>query len=70
MKKPEIAKIMARQSGGTPGEAADRLDELVLDILHHTRQGKPIRLPGLGSFRAGRQAGRVAFRREEDRSRG
>lgn len=63
MKKPEIAKLMARQSGGTQGEAADRLDRLVEEILHGLRQGKVTRLPGLGSFRPGAD-GRLAFHRE------
>jgi|BarGraIncu00222A_1022003.scaffolds.fasta_scaffold85434_3 nucleoid DNA-binding protein len=63
MKKPEIAKKMARQSGGTRGEAADRLDRMVQDILDGLRQGKETRLPGLGSFRQGTD-GRLVFRRE------
>ena len=63
MKKPEIAKKMARQSGGTRGEAADRLDRLVQEILDRLRQGKETRLPGLGSFLPG-AGGRLAFHRE------
>lgn len=63
MKKPEIAKMMARQSGGTRGEAADRLDRMVQEILHGLRLGKETRLPGLGCFRPG-AAGRLAFARE------
>jgi nucleoid DNA-binding protein len=63
MKKPEIAKKMARQSGGTRGEAADRLDRLVQEILDGLRQGKETRLPGLGCFRPG-TGGRLAFQRE------
>ena len=68
MKKPDIAKMMARQSGGTPGEAADRLDSLVLDILGALRAGKPARLPGLGCFRPG-AGGRLAFQRERGKRR-
>ena len=52
MKKSEIAKMMARQSGGTQAEAADRLDRMVREILDSLRQGKETRLPGLGCFRA------------------
>jgi nucleoid DNA-binding protein len=63
MKKPEIAKKMARQSGGTQGQAADRLDRLVQEILDGVRQGKETRLPGLGYFRPG-TGGRLAFQRE------
>jgi nucleoid DNA-binding protein len=63
MKKPEIAKKMARQSGGTRGEAADRLDEMVHAILDGLRAGKATRLPGLGRFRTGTD-GRLAFQRE------
>jgi nucleoid DNA-binding protein len=63
MKKPEIAKKMARQAGGTRGEAADRLDRLVQEILDGVRQGKETRLPGLGSFLPG-AGGRLAFQRE------
>jgi nucleoid DNA-binding protein len=63
MKKPEIAKIMARQSGGTEAEAADRLDRIVQEILDGLRRGKSTRLPGLGSFRQGAD-GRPSFQRE------
>ena len=68
MKKPEIATKMARQSGGTRGEAADRLDRMVQEILDGVRQGKETRLPGLGSFRPGAD-GRVAFQRERGKRR-
>jgi len=63
MKKSEIVKKMARQSGGTQGEAADRLDRMVEEILAGLRRGEETRLPGLGSFRPGAD-GRVAFKRE------
>ena len=68
MKKPEIAKKMARQSGGTRGEAADRLARVVQEILGGLRQGKEMRLPGLGSFRPGAD-GRLAFQRERGKRR-
>ena len=68
MKKPEIAKIMARQSGGTEGEAADRLDRIVQEILDGLRRGQSTRLPGLGSFRPGAD-GRPTFQRERGRRR-
>ena len=69
MKKPEIVKKMARQSGGTQGAAADRLDRLVQEILNSVRQGKETRLPGLGCFRPG-SGGRLAFQREGAKRRG
>ena len=68
MKKPEIAKIMARQSGGTEGEAADRLDRIVQEILDGLRRGQSTRLPGLGSFRQGAD-GRPTFQRERGKRR-
>jgi nucleoid DNA-binding protein len=69
MKKPEIVKKMARQSGVTQGQAADRLDRMVQEILVGVRQGKETRLPGLGCFRPG-TAGRLAFQREGVKRRG
>jgi len=69
MKKPEIAKKMARQSGGTQGEAADRLDRMVEEILGNLRKGKETRLPGLGCFRPG-AGGRLVFKREGAKRRG
>ena len=69
MKKPDIARKMARQSGVTRGEAADRLDRMVQEILVGLRQGKETRLPGLGCFRPGTD-GRLAFQREGVKRRG
>jgi len=68
MKKPDIAKRMARQSGGTRAEAADRLDRMVQEILDGVRQGKETLLPGLGRFRPG-AGGRLAFERERGKRR-
>ena len=69
MNKPDIAKKMAHQSGGSQGEAADRLDRLVLEILDGVRHGKSTRLPGLGCFRPG-AGGRLTFQREGAKRRG
>jgi nucleoid DNA-binding protein len=66
MKKHEIAKQMARQSGVTQGEAADRLDRVVHDILERLREGKAAHFPGMGHFRPGAN-GKVAFQRERGR---
>jgi nucleoid DNA-binding protein len=67
MKKHEIAKQMALQSGVTKGEAADRLDRVVHAILLRLREGKAASLPGLGRFRPGAD-GKVAFRKDRVRS--
>jgi nucleoid DNA-binding protein len=63
MKKPDIAKRMARQLGVSEGEAADRLDRVVHQILRKLRRGKDAPLPGLGRFRQGPD-GKVSFERE------
>ncbi len=68
MKKPEIAKIMARQSGEKQGEAADRLDRIVQDLLADLRRGEIAHLPGLGRFRQGPD-GRLVFQRERGKRR-
>lgn len=45
MKKPDLARRMARATGVTPAEAADRLDGVVRQILRSVRQGRPAVLP-------------------------
>jgi nucleoid DNA-binding protein len=69
MKKPDIAKRMARRSHVTQGEAADELDRIVRQILSDLRAGKDTALPGLGKFTT-RPDGRVAFHPERGGSRG
>jgi hypothetical protein len=69
MKKPDIAKRMARQAGVSEAEAADRLDHVVRQILRSLRQGKAASLPGLGKFRP-RPDGKVAFERQGGKGRG
>jgi nucleoid DNA-binding protein len=69
MKKPDIAKRMARQAGITPGEAADRLDWVVHQILSNLRNGRDSALPGLGKFTPSID-GSVAFEREGGKPRG
>ena len=66
MKKPEIAKRVARRSRLSDGEAADRLDYVVCQILSRLREGRDAELPGLGRFSNGPD-GRIAFEREEQR---
>jgi nucleoid DNA-binding protein len=50
MKKPDIAKRMARESGVSEAEAADRLDRVVHQILSNLRRGRSAPLPGMGKF--------------------
>lgn len=50
MKKPEIAKRLARRSGISTAEAADNLDRMVTHILESIRKGRDVSLPGLGHF--------------------
>jgi nucleoid DNA-binding protein len=69
MKKPEIAKGLALESGLTEAEAADRLDRVVHEILTKLKKGQTAPLPGLGRFTRGRD-GIVTFRREGGRGRG
>ena len=63
MKKPDIAKQLARRSRVTQAEAADRLDRVLHKIVSDLRQGREAALPGLGKFKNGPD-GRVAFERE------
>jgi len=53
MRKAEIAKKLARRAGVSEGEAADRLDEIVRQILADLRSGRAANLPGVGSLRPG-----------------
>ena len=63
MKKAEIANNIARHAGVTRGEAADRLDRVVQEILSRLRKGQQAGLPGLGRFTFGPD-GRVSFEHE------
>lgn len=64
MKKPEIAKRLARQSGVSNAEAADQLDRVVHEILSKLRRGKPAAFPGLGQFTPGPK-GSYLFKKEK-----
>ena len=66
MKTHDIAERIARQSGVSPAEAADRLDDVVNRILTDLRRGRETLLPGLGTFTQDR-AGRAMFKREGGR---
>ncbi|HWB82987.1 MAG TPA: HU family DNA-binding protein [Bryobacteraceae bacterium] len=63
MKKPDLARKLAQQSGVSNAEAADRLDDIVHRILSDLRHGKESALPGLGKFKPGPH-GQASFRRE------
>lgn len=63
MKKPDIAKRMARQAGVTRAEAADRLDGVLRQVLADLKQGRESSFPGLGRFRHGAD-GKVVFEAE------
>jgi nucleoid DNA-binding protein len=65
MKKPDIAKRIARQSGVTQGEAADRLDKVVHQVLSSLRKGGAAHLPGLGKFTFDPD-GQVVFERDAE----
>ena len=48
MKKPEMAKRLARQVGVSNAEAADQLDHVVHQILKKLRKGQSAPFPGSG----------------------
>jgi nucleoid DNA-binding protein len=50
MKREELAKTLARQTGLSKSAARNEVDELVNDILHKLRQGKQVKLPGVGKL--------------------
>jgi len=64
MKKPDIAKRIARQARVSPAEAADRLDLMVREILADLKEGRICKFPGLGRLRHG-QDGKAVFEPED-----
>jgi nucleoid DNA-binding protein len=64
MKKPELARRMARQSNSTVGAAADRLDRTIGEIVRRLKQGEAAHLPGVGAFTRGAN-GWVSFDPEQ-----
>jgi nucleoid DNA-binding protein len=66
MKKPEMAKRLARRSGLSPAEAADQLDHTVHEILSKLRKRQEAPLAGLGTFTIDGN-GRIHFRQQEMR---
>jgi nucleoid DNA-binding protein len=67
MKKPDIARQLARRSRVSQAEAADRLDSVLHKILRDLRDRKEAALPGVGKFRH-KPDGSVAFEPEARRA--
>jgi nucleoid DNA-binding protein len=63
MKKSELIKQVARQSGVKPGAAADQVDQAVNKIIRALRNGQAAKLPGLGTISPGKS---WVFRPESD----
>ena len=55
MKKDQLAKRLAIESGISAAAAADQLDGILAGILRRVRQGRSASLPGLGTFLPGPQ---------------
>jgi nucleoid DNA-binding protein len=53
MKKEQLAKRLAKESGISAAAAADQLDCILAGILRRVRQGQSATLPGLGTFLPG-----------------
>ncbi len=64
MKKKELARDLARETGVTRAEAADQVDRLVNDVLQKLRDGQPAVLPGLGRLRRDAE-GNIQFVKEQ-----
>jgi nucleoid DNA-binding protein len=69
MKKADIARRLARESGVTRAQAADRLDRVVHHILSSLRQGRAASLPGLGTFTPSDTGARFEREREGNHGR-
>jgi len=54
MKKEQVARRLAKESHMSPGAAADQIDRILNDLLKQVRKGESASLPGLGTFRPGR----------------
>lgn len=67
MKKPQIAKRLAKRAGVSKAEAADQLDRVVNEIVSKLRSGQPVPMPGLGKFVPGR-TWNFEFDKAKDRS--
>ena len=65
MKKAEIARRIALESGVTRAEAADKLDRMVHRILTNLKRGHKTELPGLGAFLPDSRGARFEFEEAE-----
>src|ERR1700738_4808706 len=54
MKKEQLARRLAKESHMTAAAAANQVDRVVNDLLKRVRKGQSASLPGLGTFRSGR----------------
>ena len=57
MKKQDLATRLARKSRTSTAAAADRLDSIIHDIIAELKRGKPVPLPGFGTFKPGKLPG-------------
>jgi nucleoid DNA-binding protein len=62
VKKSQLAKRLAKETGMSMAAAADELDDILATILQRVRHGHSASLPGLGTFFPGPKA---EFRFEE-----
>ena len=53
MKKAQLVKRLAQESGISTAAAADQLDSILTGILRRIRHGQSASLPGLGTFLPG-----------------
>jgi hypothetical protein len=57
MKKAQLARRLARESGISTAAAADQLDDILGGVLRRVRRGQSAPLPGLGIFLPGPKPG-------------
>jgi nucleoid DNA-binding protein len=50
MKRNELAKKLARETGLSKLAARNEVDKLVHDMLNRLRQGEKVKLPGVGKL--------------------
>jgi nucleoid DNA-binding protein len=55
VKKDQLVRRLAIESGISAAAAADQLDGILAGILRRVRQGRSASLPGLGTFLPGPQ---------------
>jgi hypothetical protein len=53
MKKAQLVKRLAKESGISTAAAADQLDSILNGVLRRIRRGQSASLPGLGTFLPG-----------------